>query len=293
MNSTVSSEFDFQSNYLESSNYRVHYIQEGEGDPIIFLHGVPSWSYLWRNVLPYLSSDACCYAFDFLGFGLSDKPDISYDYHCYLKTLTEFINALKLKNITLVMHGFGGIIGSIYAKNNPDNIKGLAYIESHICCQDKSDLISLPVQNVLSDLSDEAISKELILTSDYYLDKVMKPGFMGALSEKQWQWYQKPFKQDNSRLALWQYLNMLPYGEQENLLMNEIKDYTDWLQTCSIPKLLMVAMPGFIVSMKTVLWAKEHLKKLSVVDVGEGLHYIPECNPDIVGLAVHKWYEKL
>lgn len=293
MTSTVSEDFDFKPQYMSTTKGRLHYISEGEGDPVIFLHGIPSWSYVWRNVIPYLRSDSCCYAFDFLGFGLSDKPELCYEYQCYVDTLAEFIETLQLEKITLVMHGFGGIVGSIYARNNPHKIKGLAYLESHICGQDNAKLLSLPVQNVLNDLKSEELTKELILNSDYYLDTVMKPGFMGHLSEQVWGNYTKPFQGVNSRQAIWQYLQMLPYGEENTPLMSEIREYSAWLEKVELPKLLMVAMPGFIVSMETVSWAKAHLKNLDVIDVGDGLHYLPEHNPDVIGLAVHKWYEKI
>src|SRR6056297_2265819 len=102
MDKKNSADFPFEAHYIEINGSRMHYIDEGEGDPVLFLHGNPTSSYLWRNIIPYLSASARCIAPDLIGMGKSDKPDIAYrftDHYDYLKT---FIKKLGLTNITLV-----------------------------------------------------------------------------------------------------------------------------------------------------------------------------------------------
>ncbi|MEM7040607.1 MAG: alpha/beta fold hydrolase, partial [Bacteroidota bacterium] len=126
----ISTEFPFESHFITVNGSNIHYIDEGEGDPIVFLHGNPTSSYLWRNIIPYLTGLGRCIAPDLIGMGKSDKPNINYgfvDSYAYLKG---FFEALKLENVTLVVHDWGSGLGFHYAHQHPDNIKGLAFMES-------------------------------------------------------------------------------------------------------------------------------------------------------------------
>src|SRR3990167_11121560 len=102
---------------IKGSN--MHYVDSGSGSPILFLHGIPTSSYLWRHIIPALSSQARCIAPDLIGMGQSDKPDIDYRVFDHIAYLEEFIDALELKNITLVLHGWGSVIGFDYARRHP------------------------------------------------------------------------------------------------------------------------------------------------------------------------------
>lgn len=124
-------EYPFASHYFQINQQNLHYIDEGQGEPILFVHGTPSWSFDFRHQIKALSKHYRCIAIDHIGFGLSDKPQ-NYDYSTpnHAKTLGEFIEYLKLKNITLVVHDFGGIIGFDYALKNPENIAKLIVLNS-------------------------------------------------------------------------------------------------------------------------------------------------------------------
>ena len=110
----------------------MHYIDQGKGDPVLFLHGNPTSMYLWRNVIPHLSNDARCIAIDLIGMGKSDKPDIAYSFFDHYAYLNEFIEKLGLKNITLVIHDWGSGLGFHYANEHRENIKGIAFMEAII-----------------------------------------------------------------------------------------------------------------------------------------------------------------
>ena len=103
----ISAEFPFESKYLEVKGSKIHYIEEGEGDPILFLHGNPTSNYLWRNIIPHLASQGRCIAPDLIGMGKSGKPDIDYGFHDTYEYLDAFIKKLGLKNVTLVLHDWG------------------------------------------------------------------------------------------------------------------------------------------------------------------------------------------
>jgi haloalkane dehalogenase len=124
-------EYPFAPNYLNIGGHQLHYIDEGNGETILFIHGTPSWSFDYRNVIKNLRSKYRCVAFDHMGFGLSDKPE-RYDYstqnHC--KTLERFVNEKQLNDITLVVHDFGGPVGLNFAIRHPEKIKRLVILNS-------------------------------------------------------------------------------------------------------------------------------------------------------------------
>ena len=129
---SISPDFPFESKYLDVHGSKMHYIDEGEGDPILFLHGNPTSNYLWRNIIPYLTPHARVIAPDLIGMGKSDKPDISYNFFDHTKYLEGFIEKLELTNVTLVLHDWGSGLGFHYGMRHENNLKGIAFMESMI-----------------------------------------------------------------------------------------------------------------------------------------------------------------
>ena len=127
----ISPAFPYQAHYVEVHGYQMHYVDKGEGDPILFLHGQPTSSYLWRNIMPYLEPYGRVVAPDNIGFGRSDQPaDLDYRYPTHYKFIEGFIDKLGLKNVTLVIHDWGSSLGLDYAAKHPDNVKGVAMMEA-------------------------------------------------------------------------------------------------------------------------------------------------------------------
>lgn len=108
----------------------MHYIEEGNGNPVLYLHGNPTSSYLWRNILPIVSKDSRSIALDLIGFGKSAKPDIDYSFQDHYKHIETFIDALGLEDIIIVGHDWGGVLGFWYAYNHQENVRGLALMET-------------------------------------------------------------------------------------------------------------------------------------------------------------------
>ena len=125
----ISIEFPFRSNFVEVHGSKIHYIDEGKGEPIL-LHGNPTSSYLWRNIIPHLTNNARCIAPDLIGMGKSDKPDIEYRFFDHVQYIEGFIDKTNLKDITLVVHDWGSGLGFHYAMRNEDKIRGIAFMES-------------------------------------------------------------------------------------------------------------------------------------------------------------------
>lgn len=122
-------QYPFKSHFLEVFGSKMHYIDTGSGPTILFLHGTPSWSYLWRNVIQDLQYSARCIALDMIGHGKSDFPAINYDQETQFKYLCEFIALLGLKNIIIVGHSYGANFAAWYARTHQSNVKAISYIE--------------------------------------------------------------------------------------------------------------------------------------------------------------------
>ena len=126
----IASDFPFESKFIEVLGSKMHCIDEGQGDPILFLHGNPTSSYLWRNVIPHLISQGRCIAPDLIGMGKSDKPSLSYTFQDHYRYLSSFLEKLELDNLVLVVHDWGSGLGFHFAANHPDKIRGIAFMES-------------------------------------------------------------------------------------------------------------------------------------------------------------------
>lgn len=131
------SEYPFASRWHETHEGLIHYVDEGQGEVLLFVHGTPTWSFLYRNQIKSLSKRYRCIALDHLGFGLSDKPtDAGYKPQDHARRLEEFIDRLELKSFTLLVHDFGGPIGLAYAINHPDNVKRIVLFNTWLWAND-------------------------------------------------------------------------------------------------------------------------------------------------------------
>lgn len=119
----------FPSHFVEIHGHRMHFIDEGEGEPTLLLHGNPTSSYLWRNIIPYLVNQGHCLAPDLIGMGKSDHPNLDYSFLDHVHYLEAFIAELALKNVTLVLHDWGSALGLHYARRQETNVKALCLME--------------------------------------------------------------------------------------------------------------------------------------------------------------------
>ena len=288
-NVRISEKMPYASKYAEVYDSRMHYLEAGTGDPILFLHGVPTSSYIWRNVIPYLSSLGRCIAPDLIGFGQSDKPKIEYTVFDHIKYIDKFIETLGLKNITLVMHGWGSVIGFNYAMHNENNCHGLAFYEAFLRSANQE--IALPYQEQLTDLLDQADIADIAAGGTTYIDKIIAQSAIQQLSEEEMQQYRQPFANEGSGKPILQYLLDLPKGDKQSEVDELIAQYSKKLTKSKLPKLLLYSVPGFVMTIASVMWAKEHLPNLEIVEVGEELHLAPESCPQLIGESISVWMQ--
>ncbi len=290
MTSTISADFPYPSHYVDVFDSKMHYVEQGEGQPILFLHGVPTSSYLWRNVIPHLAPLGRCIAPDLIGMGKSDKPQIEYSVFEHIKYIEKFIETLNLRNVTLVMHGWGSVIGFDYAMRHEDNCRGLVFYEGYLRPFNGEDA-SLPLQEQLHSLEQNEEVYDLITNTTYYIDKIFPQEMMRTLSEEEINHYREPFLSKGAGKPLQQYLKEIPWTGKTTKVNQLIENYSHKLTISKLPKLMLYSVPGFITTIATAMWAKEHLPNLEMVDIGEELHFAQESNPVLMGEAISVWLQ--
>lgn len=285
----VASNFPYQSKFIELDNTKMHYIEEGEGDPILFLHGIPTSSYIWRNIIPHLTALGRCIAPDLIGFGKSGKPNIDYHLADHCHYIEKFIEKLNLKNIILVVHGYGSIIGLDYAMRHPDRFKGIVFYESYLRPVDTDDY-SLPYAEQNYQIQNEDVY-QTFMNGATFIDRILPLGMIRPLSDEELKYYREPFLEENTQKPLLQYLQELP--RDNNKTNQVIAEYSQKLLQSKLPKLMLYSVPGFITTIATVMWAKENLQNLQINEVGEALHYGQESNPILMGESISVWLQGL
>jgi len=293
MKKEISAEFLFESKYLDVKESNIHYIDEGEGEPILFLHGNPTSSYLWRNIIPYLTNQGRCIAPDLIGMGKSGKPDIDYGFHDTYDYLDAFIKKLGLKNVTLVLHDWGSGMGFHYANLNRDNIKAIAFMEA---MYDAPTLFDMPasIKIALKMIRAPFLGWLMVNVANMFINKMLQDMILRKLSNAEMNYYAEPYPTIKSRKPLLAWPKAVPFnGGNPKEVAEAVSSWNKWLMDTDIPKLCFYVSPGIAVKEKDVKIIRETMKNLTMIDLGEGLHFIQEDYPHEIGEGISKWYQGL
>ncbi|RLD21067.1 MAG: haloalkane dehalogenase [Bacteroidetes bacterium] len=289
----ISAAFPFESKYIDINGSKIHYIDEGEGNPILFLHGNPTSSYLWRNIIPYLQPIGRCIAPDLIGMGKSDKPDIKYGFQDTYDYLEAFIDSLGLKNITLVIHDWGSGLGFHYANTHRDNIKGIAFMEAMVKPLTWKGMPSASLRMAFRMMRTPGIGWLMISVANMFVKKLIPDMIVRKLSKEEIDYYEMPFPTIASRKSVRVWPIEVPLDGNPKHTYEIIKAYGEWLKESSIPKLFFYAHPGAIILKDTVEYIKSNFSNMKTVDIGKGLHFIQEDNPHQIGEEIAKWYNEI
>ncbi len=301
MNTTkeISAEFPFKSKYLEvkarpdRQGSKIHYIEEGEGDPILFLHGNPTSSYLWRNIIPYMTSQGRCIAPDLIGMGKSDKPDIDYGFHDTYDYLNAFIEKLGLKNVTLVLHDWGSGMGFHYANLHRNNVKAIAFMEA---MYDAPTLFDMPasIRMAIKMVRMPVLGPLMVQNANIFVKKMLPDMILRKLTKEEMDYYAAPYPTSKSRKPLLEWPKAVPFGGGKPKAVAEaVSSWNKWLQETDIPKLCFYVSPGVAIKEKDIKIIKESMKNIKMIDLGEGLHFIQEDHPHEIGAGISEWYQSI
>lgn len=292
MQPCVSSDFPFESKFLNVLGSSMHYVDEGAGDPILFLHGNPTSSYLWRNILPYLTSHGRCIALDLIGMGKSDKPDLAYRFHDHYRYVDGFIETLGLKNIALVLHDWGSGLGFHYWAMHESNVKAIAFMEAIIRPMSWN---AFPIGPRIGFklFRMPGIGWLMLSVMNMFIAQILPQMTLRKLSAAEMAQYKAPFPSVDSRKPVRQWPCEIPLNGEPADMVELVSAYSRKLQDSALPKLLFYARPGAVLNADAVDWGRRNMKNLQTVDVGEGLHYLPEDHPHLIGEELANWYASL
>ena len=290
---SISAAFPFTSKFHSVKGSKIHYVEEGQGDPILFLHGNPTSNYLWRNILPYLSQQGRCIAPDLIGMGKSDKPDINYGFHDTYEYLEAFIESMGLKNITLVLHDWGSGLGFHYANLHRDNIKAIAFMEA---MYDAPTMYDMPfsVKTAIKMVRNPLLGSLMVKRANIFINKMLPDMILRKLTKEEMAYYAAPYPDAKSRKPLLAWPQDVPFKDGKSTSATPaVQSWAPWLAASEIPKLCFYVTPGVAIKEKDVKVIKSTFKNTELIDLGEGLHFIQEDYPHEIGRALSEWYARL
>ena len=279
------------SKFIEVLGSKMHVLTYGENadnkNTILFLHGNPSNSYIWRNITPYVEEENNFVIVpDLIGMGKSDKPGIDYTFMEQYTYLEKLIETMELKDITLVLHDWGSGLGFHYFAQHSDNVKAIAFMEGII--QDIGTFF--PEENIVffEQLRGENGWK-MIAEDNIFLDNVLPTWVSRALTEEELNEYKKPFLTVESRKPIWKFVSQVPLNGKPELTASIVSNYRNKLQNSPIPKLFLYAEPGAFMPAPVREWIIENIPNLESHSIGEGVHFIQEDNPEFIGQKIKEF----
>lgn len=267
------------------------YVEMGEGDPIIFQHGNPSSSYLWRNVMPHLQDQGRCIAIDLIGMGDSDKldnvgPD-SYTFVEHREYLDAALEALNVaENVTWVIHDWGSALGFDWANRHRDAVKGIAYMEGIVRPLTWEEWPE-SARGVFQGFRSPA-GEKMILEKNVFVERVLPGSILRELSDGEMEVYKKPFLnsgEDRRPTLTWP--RQIPISGEPADVVEIAQSYADWLVQCDVPKLFINADPGAILTGPQRDFCRTWPNQTEVTVKGN--HFLQEDSPDEIGQAIAEW----
>jgi haloalkane dehalogenase len=271
------------------------YVEVGEGDPIVFLHGNPTSSYLWRNIVPHLESQGRCIAPDLIGMGDSDRLAATgldayrfVDHRAHLDALLETLGVEG--GVTLVIHDWGSALGFDWANRHRDAVKGIAYMEAIVrpmSWDDWPDMVTPLFQGFRSDAGEE-----MVLEKNVFVERVLPGSVLRGLGDDEMKVYRRPFNEPGeSRRPTLTWPRQIPLGGEPPDVVEICHAYAGWLAESPVPKLFVNAEPGAILTgpQRDFCRSWPNQKEVTV----KGSHFIQEDSPDEIGQAISSWHASL
>ena len=277
------------------NNKTMSFIDEGEGDAIIFQHGNPTSSYLWRNVMPHLEGQGRLIACDLIGMGDSEKltnsgPD-SYNYFEHRDFLFTLLEELNIgKQVVFVIHDWGSALGFDWSFQNQDRVQGIAYMEGivkPITWDEWPENATKVFQGFRSETGEN-----MVLDKNIFVERVLPSSIMRELSEEEMDEYRRPFlNPGEDRRPTLSWPRQIPIQGEPKEVVEVVENYSKWLSSSDLPKLFINADPGSILTGKQREFCRSWPNQEEVTV--KGTHFMQEDSPDEIGKAVSRFVSKL
>ena len=289
----ISADFPYAPHYVDVHGSQIHYIEEGSGDPILFLHGNPGSSYVWRNIIPHVQGHGRCIAMDLIGMGKSDKPDLDYSFFDHAKYVDGFIDALGLTNLTLVIHDWGSALGFHYAMRHEANVKAIAFMEAVMMPIPSWDVFPEEFRPTFQAFRTPDVGWDMIVNQHMFVEQILPSLVARTLTDAEMDHYRAPYTDPPTRKPLWRWPNEIPIAGEPANVVAAVEAYNAKLQQSRLPKLLFSCTPGALIPAPVLEWCLQNLPHLKVVDLGSGIHFVQEDNPHLIGTELANWYSSL
>ncbi len=266
------------------------YVEQGSGDPIVFLHGNPTSSFLWRNVIPEVVERGRCIAPDLIGMGDSEKVGTgprSYrfiDHRTYLDALLEVLEVNQ--NVTLVGHDWGGALAFDWAHRHPESVKGIVYMETMVMPVTWDDWPEAS-RRIFQGMRSEA-GEEIILNKNVFVERILPASVLQPLPEEVMDEYRRPYRnQGEDRRPTLTWPREIPIDGEPAAVAEIVHGYGEWLASSQIPKLFINADPGSILTGRQREFCRTWPNQTEITV--PGIHFIQEDSGPEIGRAIADW----
>jgi haloalkane dehalogenase len=289
----ISAAFPYQKQRRRVLGREMAYVEVGEGDPIVLLHGNPTSSYLWRNVLPHVQPLGRCIVPDLIGMGDSDKlpnsgPD-SYRFVEHRRYLDALLEALDVhQRVTLVVHDWGSALGFDWANRHREAVKGIAYMEAIVRPQGWDHWDKMDMRPYLQALRSEA-GEAMVLQDNFFIERILPGAILRTLSAEEMAEYRRSFAEPGEgRRPTLTWPREIPIDGEPADVAAIVAAYADWLATSNVHKLFVKANPGALLSVGANLDTVRAWPAQTEVTIA-GIHFVQEDSPDEIGRAIASW----
>jgi haloalkane dehalogenase len=272
------------------------YIDTGTGRPVVFLHGNPTSSYLWRNIIPFITDSHRAIAPDLIGMGDSDKPVLENTYSDSAAHLFALLDSLNLKDAVLVIHDWGSALGWHYARTRPDSVSAICFMEAMTppFMPIRSYAQLGPFEEFLRTINTAGKGEELILNQNYFLNQFMKHGSPnGPISDEVMAEYNRYYPTPACRKILLDWPREIPVAGNPEDVHGVVQANSDWILTSTLPKLMFHVDPGAIIPMDLAKTLEDRLQNLETVFLGAGGHFLQEDYPEQIGSGLAEWLRRV
>ena len=292
----ISAEMPFRKKKVDVLGSSMTYVDEGEGPVVLMLHGNPTSSYLWRNIIPYVADDHHVIAPDLIGMGDSGKPAIDYTYADHARYLAAFMTALDLGEVTLVVHDWGSVLGMEFARENAARVRGLAFMEAGI-----PPALPAPSYEAMGPQNAQLFrtlrgpqGEAMVLQNNFFVEEVLgKIAVAEPLSDEVMANYRAPFPTPESRKPTLVWPRQVPIGGEPADTAAVIAKNGEWLYSTDVPKLMFSVEPGALMPPPVVEYVKANASNVTHIPLGRGVHFVQEDHPHAIGEALDAWLADL
>jgi haloalkane dehalogenase len=263
-----------------------------EAPVALFLHGNPTSSYMWRNIIPLVAPMAHCIAPDLIGFGQSGKPEIEYRFADHVRYLDAFLDKAGISSAFVIAHDWGTALAFHLAARRPEFIRGLAFMEFIRPMPTWQDFHTDQIET-FQKFRTPGLGERMILDQNAFVEVVLPGATVRKLTDEEMSVYKAPFPTPESRRPTWRFPNELPIAGEPADVYSTLEQAHRALAQSPYPKLLFVGNPGALISPAFAESFVKVLKNCRVVRLSSGLHYLPEDHPDVIGANVKEWLIEL